>query len=180
MLPDQFTVQSNSGGRPDYVPPWELRKIGSQSFHVDDIKQEQPLDFTEAAIDNYHRVPYSFAPPTRVGANVGPLIATTGITADWDYLRGCLGTLYSVPPDGRILLSFERNELRLKCAAGEIAPYLSQVKITLQELHQNRGSFYVTDLDTFGNSTQTPCAAVWTAVFGGHVASNCRSVTNTS
>lgn len=108
-----------AGGRPDYVPPWELRKIESQLFHVDGIKREQPLSFDEEAIDEYVQVPYSFAPPTPARVNGEALIAVTGIMVDWSYLRSCLVILYSIPLNKRISLSLERNEPRLKCAAGE-------------------------------------------------------------
>ena len=141
------------GGRPDYVPPWEIRSVEGQCFHIDDIKLEQPLALDEDAIGIDAMIPYSFTPPTPAGAGGEALIAATGLTVDWSYLRSCLGNLYSVPPDGRIPLAFERNELRLKCGAGGIDAYLLRVQARLQHLQRMGGSFSISDGDTLGHWT---------------------------
>jgi hypothetical protein len=140
------------GGRPDYVAPWELRKVGNELFHVDDVRREEPLGFTEEAIDKRATIPYSFMPPTPAGRDGEALIAMTGITVDWNDLHSCLGNLYSVPPDGRLALSFERNELRLMCASDDISPYLHQIQKMFRNLYREGGSFYVKDFDIFGHS----------------------------
>ena len=98
-------------------------------------------------------IPYSFAPS--VSNNNGresDRIATTGITEDWNHIDRCLGDLYSVPSDGRIAFSFERNELRLKCAPGDITEYLKQTKNVFQQLHSTGGDISVQDYDLLGRS----------------------------
>jgi hypothetical protein len=145
-------LHPHGGGRPDYVAPWELRKVGNELFHVDDVRREEPLGFTEEAIDEWATMPYSFMPPTPAGPNGEALIAMTGITVDWNDLHSCLGNLYSVPPDGRLALSFERNELRLMCASDDISPYLRQIRKMFRNLDREGGSFCVKDFDIFGHS----------------------------
>ncbi len=79
--------------------------------------------------------------------------------ADWDSLHDFLGNLYSVPPDGTIPLSFERSELRLRCASGEISAYLAQVQTLFKELSSKNGSFFVQDIDAYGHhATYSPTA----------------------
>ena len=159
----------NIGGRPDYVPPWEIRNIEGRLFHIDDIKLEQPLVFDEDAIDYDAMIPYSFTPPTPAGDHGEALIAATGMTVEWSYLRNCLGNLYSVPPDGRIPLAFERNELRLKCGAGDIDAYLLRVKARLQHLQRMGGSFSIFDGDTLGHWTVYSASAEDTDSFNSEL-----------
>ncbi|KAI1380652.1 hypothetical protein F4677DRAFT_194033 [Hypoxylon crocopeplum] len=141
------------GGRPDYVPPWELRKVGDKLFHVDDLKNEEALPFSEDDIAKRVMIPYSLTPPAPAGYRVNSGIATRGITVDWNKLYDNFGDLYSVPPDGRVPLSFERNELRLKCTPPDgIGPYLADVRDLLERLEQKEGSFFVIDFDAFNGS----------------------------
>lgn len=119
-------------------------------FHIDDIDKKHPLEIYEDEIDGLIEIPYSFTPPVRFGGQGAcdyqkPLIATTGITVDWEILHNCLGSLYSVPPDGRVPLRFERNELRLMCASKDISDYLRAVLQTFKKLYQGGGAFAVTD-----------------------------------
>lgn len=87
-----------------------------------------------------------------VTPNGEPLLASTGINVEWDRLEESLGSLYSIPPDARLPLAFERNELRLKCASGEINQYLSTVGNVLGLLQLSGGGFAIRDFDRFKRS----------------------------
>lgn len=141
------------GGHPDYVPPWELRKIKDQLFHIDDIHQKDPIPFPEKFTLRELIIPYSFTPPTS-SDHLWPLhqLATTGITQDWGRMHSCLGDLYAVPPDNRIPLTFEKNELRLKCASGKIDAYLGQMCKTFKVLDSKGGFFIIEDYDMYGHA----------------------------
>lgn len=140
-------LRCSAAGRLDYIPPWELREHNGQLYHIDDREMSCPVPFSEALLDSLQiQVPYAFMPPSRI--NFTP-IASTGITVDWDLLQQCLGDLYSVPPDGRLPLSFERNELRLKCASGEIHDYLRRISAFFEDLHGKKGSLFVRDFDRY-------------------------------
>ncbi|KAL1979627.1 hypothetical protein VTN96DRAFT_5430 [Rasamsonia emersonii] len=135
----------HAAGRPDYIPPWELREHNGQLYHIDDREMSCPIPFSERLINSSQiKVPYAFMPPSRL---ILTPIASTGITVNWDLLQQCLGDLYSVPPDDRLPLSFERNELRVKCASGKIYNYLRRIKAFFEELHGKNGYFFVRDFD---------------------------------
>ncbi|OJD09779.1 hypothetical protein AJ78_08931 [Emergomyces pasteurianus Ep9510] len=141
------------GGQPDYIPPWELRLHDDGNlYHIDDSTLLHPLPLPVDWESECHHVPYAFTPPAPLSKGCEPWIAPTGITVDWDLLDRCLGSLYSVPPDGRMPLPFQRNELRLKCASGEIQPYLQKVRILLETLHDRQGKFRVMDFSNRGGS----------------------------
>ncbi|PGH16492.1 hypothetical protein AJ80_05177 [Polytolypa hystricis UAMH7299] len=140
------------GLHPDYIPDWELIVHDDKYYHIDDRERSHPISLS----DNFppkdasvHNVPYCFTQETSVPWK-GVRFASTGITVDWSRLQQCLGTLYSVPPDGRIPLAFERNQLRLKCARPrDIDTYLRRVDTLLRTLHENDGRFLVQDFDSF-------------------------------
>ena len=138
------------GGHPDYVPPWELRKVNDQLFHIDDVHRKNPLTISGSSLDEELIIPYSFAPPITLHLSV-PKLATTGITCDWSRIQSSLGDLYATPSDNRVPLSFERNQLRLMCASGIIGVYLDRMRKLFEELHAKGGVFLVEDRDMYGN-----------------------------
>jgi hypothetical protein len=92
-------------------------------------------------------VPYSFMPPLAKNRFQRPTMARTGLTVSARELQQSLGDLYSVPSDARIPLAFERNDLRLKCASGEIWEYLKETQKFFKDLSQANGFFLVQDFD---------------------------------
>jgi hypothetical protein len=52
-----------------------------------------------------------------------------------------------VPPDGRVPLSFERNELRQRCVDESLDKYLEEAGMFFEALRTNGGSFFVKDFD---------------------------------
>jgi hypothetical protein len=77
-------------------------------------------------------------------------IAKSGLTMSSIELKQSLGDLYSVPSDANIPLAFERNDLRFKCATGEIQKYLEQVQKFFEDLSRVNGAFLVKDWDENG------------------------------
>jgi hypothetical protein len=136
-------------GRPDYIPPWELRECGGKWYHIDDMDMSDPVTNLVSGKEGEDDVPYSFMPPAQNSPTGEVIMASAGLTVNVNDLHHCLGDLYSVPPDSRIPLTFERNELRLKCTAGEIQEYLQQIQTLFKELRSKKGYFLVRDFDEF-------------------------------
>jgi hypothetical protein len=95
-------------------------------------------------------VPYSFMPPLAKSQHWTPNTTKPGVTMSSIELEQSLGNLYSVPSDARVPLAFERNDLRLKCATGEIQEYLEQVQKFFEDLSCVNGAFRTIDWEKKG------------------------------
>ncbi|CAH0025766.1 unnamed protein product [Clonostachys rhizophaga] len=95
-------------------------------------------------------VPYSHSPLVGLSYSRCALIASLGLQpAQWDKIQDSLGDLFSAPPDARIALAFEKNELRFKHAEKRLDAYLKAVKVLLGSLGKS-GSFFIRDYNGVG------------------------------
>ncbi|KAH7311228.1 hypothetical protein B0I35DRAFT_61880 [Stachybotrys elegans] len=138
-------------GRPDYIPEWELApktESGTEWYHVDDPDQKtlSPgpcLDRSEYRVIS---VPYALAPPQS-----GERISKASLHALRCEFIESLGQLYAVPPDARVPLRFEKNQLRLAKENDTLEKYLHAVKAFFEALDEAGGFFRITDFDDFMN-----------------------------
>ena len=132
--------------------------------------QDMGLDFPTATSrynsDTCVEVPYSMVPPTRglsdhtYDEDQSFKLAPCGIGQDWLDIHHTLGDIISVPPDGRLILAFEKNELRLRSAKDAgfwrcgVRQGLENYLESMTELLKNMrlGDFIVRDWNSEGSS----------------------------
>ncbi|KAK3367609.1 hypothetical protein B0H63DRAFT_84346 [Podospora didyma] len=147
-----LVYMKSEGGRPDLIPPWELREVNGQFYHVDDLHACHPIPgphFNNSGEVLKFDVPYSHMPFMARGR-----FAASGMTVDWTDVQKSIGDLFSVPADNRLPLpfAFSKNELRLKCSAGEVDTYLRNARRFFSSLRDKGGTFYIYDFDTNMNA----------------------------
>lgn len=100
-------------------------------------------------------VPYSLAPsllPKQIGSNSKVSPSLFGLMHYRQLFRKCLGNLYSVPPDYRICLAFEKDVLHAAPRDGlPLNITLDKLRRIWEKLYECGGSFEITDVDDFGH-----------------------------
>jgi hypothetical protein len=140
---------NGSRGRPDFVPVWELNEVDGIWYHIDDIEHLTAATDPPANPNFNPYIPYSYSPPAE-----GETFSYASLIGKREVIQKSLGQLYSVPPDSRVLLTFERNQLRLAQAGGNLDSYLGRVDAFSQKLYESQGSFQIVDFDDFMVSTR--------------------------
>ncbi|KAF3481477.1 uncharacterized protein GIQ15_04236 [Arthroderma uncinatum] len=135
-------------GRPNYVPQWELIQWeDGRWYHIDDPTHTKPLF---AGPLNLSRrsffIPYALSPPRR-----DEEYSFASLHGMKEQIRSSLGQLFAIPPDARVTLRFEKNQLRQACEDGTLNSYLTEMKGFFAALHDAGGFFRITDLDDFMN-----------------------------
>lgn len=137
-------------GRPDYIPEWELsqRKDGTW-YHIDNPTVTIPVidGKMDRSPEQMLLVPYALSPPM-----FGEGISFASLQHTKDQIKASLGQLFAVPPDSRVPLRFEKNQLRRACEDGTLDSYLKILQEFFTRLHKGGGFFRVTDFDDFMNS----------------------------
>lgn len=171
----EMTVECSHEGKgyPDYLPEWEIWQENGQWWHIDgaclgpiiegasDDEGRGPghsLSLNSSEIERAWEfqirrvVPYSMTPSRNIyfngEENRESRPSITRITEMCDTLDASLGSLYSVPPDWRIHLAFEKDMLRIADRKGELESYLLEIHEFLTNLHQ-QGNMQIIDLDDF-------------------------------
>ncbi|KAK4238935.1 hypothetical protein C8A03DRAFT_33054, partial [Achaetomium macrosporum] len=140
-------------GLPDYIPEWELFQSDDGKWHhIDDTDLSNPVVYdgpgqSENGVPLY--IPYARAPPTREER-----ISPVGLGHMRDQIESALGELYSVPPDGRLSLAFQMNQLRQRCEDETLTTYLAEMTKLLAALRKAGGHLEITDLDDFKGSAR--------------------------
>ncbi|KAL2835987.1 hypothetical protein BJY01DRAFT_252230 [Aspergillus pseudoustus] len=164
-----YALVAQGRGMPNYMPEWEIWRADGEVRHVDGKglrleakrKSNPPHETDDGNSESsshigtdsaYHEedrlVPYSLTPSWPSFFN-GPEAPLTGLADQCNDLEECLGSLYSVPPDWRIHLTFEKDVLRASHQSGGLKTYLSRIRALWNVLHEH-GSFQIADLDDFG------------------------------
>ncbi|KAI5459652.1 hypothetical protein BGZ63DRAFT_255901 [Mariannaea sp. PMI_226] len=157
-----YRFSGRSGHSPNYVAPWELERTEGRWYHIDDITNESPVEFpVDFTIDELPQfgeefkyknecieVPYALTPPQAFDSR-NPAIFPHAIKTPLRELQKALGNLFSVPPDGRLPLAFETNELRFRAGTHDedLILYLREVYNILEKLKQKDTCFFVRDLN---------------------------------
>ncbi|KAK5993903.1 hypothetical protein PT974_07341 [Cladobotryum mycophilum] len=145
-------VWASPGHLPDYMPTWELRKHGKQWYHIDDTAYDFPFakPWLTDEVSVEIEVPYSLVPPGIQWIALPD--AGSGIPdATWDAIHQSLGTLFSAPPDARLQLAFEAEELRQMYATNKHYRYLDRISDFHQKLAKEGGEFRVCDFSDVGS-----------------------------
>jgi hypothetical protein len=93
--------------------------------------------------------PYAFSPP----ALFEPYSKASLLEFKGQIINS-LGQLYAVPPDNRVPLKFEKNQLRLARERGELVRNLQNTSEFFDALHKAGGFLRVTDYDDFMKSAK--------------------------
>ncbi|KKK19805.1 hypothetical protein ARAM_003378 [Aspergillus rambellii] len=145
-------------GCPDYMPEWEMISIDGEWHHIDGEKLDGNIDYLQGAEFEWEErlVPYSLAPSWMAGGRSEweKSLSTSssllsGLSRQQGLLQECIGNLYSVPPDLRIPLTFEKDELRLMRRNGSLRQFLHDIHALLNQVSRH-GSFQIIDCDDFG------------------------------
>jgi hypothetical protein len=99
--------------------------------------------------------PYAFSPPALFEA-----YSKASLLEFKSQIINSLGQLYAVPPDNRLPLQFEKNQLRLASERGELVRNLHDSSEFFDALHKAGGFFQVTDYDDFMNFAEYEPAMV--------------------
>ncbi|CAG9962927.1 unnamed protein product [Clonostachys byssicola] len=151
--PIGYAIGTRDGHTPDFIPPWELYKSSEDGlyYHKDDALEEIPIPY-DGRQSQYYHVPYSQSPPVPAvnsrRAVIAPPLGLQG-RIEWYEIQDSLGDLFSAPPDARIALAFEKNELRMRYRGISLDAYLKAVRILLQSLEKS-GSFFIQDYNGVG------------------------------
>ncbi|KAK5993904.1 hypothetical protein PT974_07342 [Cladobotryum mycophilum] len=152
--------------RPDFIPPWQLAQNPQDGsfYHWDDF--DFKFSFPNPWL--HHRsvkklvnidAPYSLVPAGEPGAKVPVSVPRNTFRTAWKMLHSNLGTLFSVPPDGRISLAFESDKLRSLSLDNDkvnqqnvLASYLQSMSELKAKLSEGEGLFQVCDYSDFGSA----------------------------
>lgn len=137
---------------PNFIPSWELISDPENpaiSYHVDDISHIQPLQYDMNAAGNRPSIGMA-VPYTHVPAMIPNGIPFSKAPINWEAVRSSLGNLFSVPPDGRIPLAFNKTRLRKMKEHGVLDVYLDRSSTVKSLLRKNFVHFYVLDIDNLG------------------------------
>ncbi|KAF7122253.1 hypothetical protein CNMCM5793_000210 [Aspergillus hiratsukae] len=146
-------------GRPDYMPEWEMIQVDGKWCHIGGESLSAEIEFSpdEEFIREERWVPYSLAPswlPKPIVSDSEASHSLSGLMHYRELFRKCLGNLYSVPPDYRICLAFEKDVLHAAVRDGlPLNSTLDRLRQIWEKLYECGGSFEIIDVDDFRQMT---------------------------
>jgi hypothetical protein len=131
------------------MPEWEMVQVDGEWHHIGGESLGAEIEFLpDEEFEKEERlVPYSLVPsllPEPFGGS------RSGLMHYRQLFQKCLGNLYSVPPDYRICLAFEKDALHAAVRDGlPLNSTLEKLRRIWETLYERGGSFEITDVDDF-------------------------------